>query len=41
MYDKEILIQKVRPEITECRILQIEDLEDEKSEEQAGCSTEQ
>ena len=33
MEDKEIFIQKVKPEITECRILQIEELEEEKSEE--------
>lgn len=28
--DEEIFIKKVKPEITECRILQIEDVENER-----------
>lgn len=33
MEEKEILIQKVKPEITECRILQIEEQEEEQEKE--------
>lgn len=40
MEDKEIMIQKIKPEITECRILQIEKQE-ESSEEKEDCCTNQ
>ena len=41
MEEKEILIQKIKPEITECRILQIEDQDNESSEEETNCCTKQ
>lgn len=42
MEEKEIMIQKIKPEITECRILQIEKQEEESSsEEKEDCCTKQ
>lgn len=41
MKEQEIMIQKIKPEITECRILQIEKTEEEIYEEIEECCTNQ